>query len=88
MLKDISGNSNSTVCSYLCRARMLPRFLYRTMPVTNVEESSASAFETHGGRRSESKHKGSVELVLAQWAAVQENALARHELFTGAGLHD
>lgn len=29
--------------SYLCRLRMLPRFLYRAMPVTNVEASSGSA---------------------------------------------
>lgn len=28
--------------SYLCRDRMLPRFLYKTMPVTNVEDSSES----------------------------------------------
>lgn len=33
--------------SYLCRVRMLPKLLYRTMPVTKVEVSSESVLETH-----------------------------------------
>lgn len=46
-LKSTSPNSpsfrSSLEQSYLCRLRMLPRFLYRAMPVTNVEASSGSA---------------------------------------------
>lgn len=54
--------------SYLCRARMLPRFLYRTMPVTNVDESSESVSEeTEAHMQWERRWKSKTGVFIKAW---------------------
>lgn len=37
--------------SHLCRERILPKFLYSTMPATNADASSSSIAQTHTNNR-------------------------------------